>query len=437
MATRARTPFLPGNGVGCVGALLALALLIGACAPSEPPAPPAPPDAPAPPEPMPPPEAAPAPVLDRHGRMIVEAMEYPWSALGRVNTGGRGFCTGILIGPALVLATARCLYNGVEGRWWAPGEVHFVAGYQRDAALIHAGVAGTEVAPDFVPGADTSLASVTGNWALITLQAPLGLEAGWLALQRLDRAARRRLGFGRLGFGAGFALQAGYRRGWAHSTTVKLGCVDGWSAGSRGAAGPPCDGAPENPELPFLLFLDGEFRALANPMLLAQAEAGRVTTAGFRALARNGARWGESRPPNGGGRARPLPADTATRLLGHLGHLRAPAAPLDRRALEAAIRRFQRDAGLGETGALSLALLGHLMDAARKTFAEGAAPRISWHRPAPVSTPETDGSGPPRLGLAGRHQQAGHLGRIAERAQDDRLAPDRREVAWRQVGQFP
>ncbi|MCH8808316.1 MAG: hypothetical protein IH993_00555, partial [Proteobacteria bacterium] len=99
MATCARTPFLPGNGVGCVGALLALALLIGACTPPEPPAPPAAP----PPEVVPPPEAppAPVPVLDRHGRMIVEAMEYPWSALGRVNTGGRGFCTGILIGPRL------------------------------------------------------------------------------------------------------------------------------------------------------------------------------------------------------------------------------------------------------------------------------------------------------------------------------------------------
>ena len=384
MATRARAAFLPGNGPGNgpnngsgrVGALLALALLIGACATPEPPAPP-PAPLPAPPETLPAPEAppAPAPVLDRHGRMIVEAMEYPWSALGRVNTGGRGFCTGILIGPRLVLATARCLYNRVEGRWWTPGEIHFVAGYQRDAAPIHAGAAGTEVAPGFLPGADTSLASVTGNWALIILQAPLGLEAGWLALQRLDRAARRRLDLGE-----GFAFQAGYRRAWAHSTTVKLGCVDGWSTGSGGsgaAAGRPCDGAPANPELPFLLFLDGEFRALANPSLLAQAAAGRVTSAGFRALARDGARWGESRPPKGGGRARPLPAHTVARLLGHLGYLRAPATAVDRRALQAAIRRFQRETGLSETGALSPALLGHLMDAARRDFAKGAAPRIS------------------------------------------------------------
>ncbi len=54
-----------------------------------------------------------------------------------------------------------------------------------------------------------------------------------------------------------------------------------------------------------------------------------------------------------------------------------------------------------------------------------------------VSTHEADRGGPSRLGFAGRHEQAGHLGRIAERAQDDGLAPDRREVAGRHVGQIP
>ncbi len=148
-----------------VPALLLFALAaLGACAPAEPPAPPAPP----PPEAAPPSPAplAPPPLLDRHGRLIVEAMEYPWSALGRLNTGGRGFCTGILIGPRLVLSRAHCLYNGTEGRWWATNELHFVAGYQRDTFLIHAGVAGYEVAPEFSGGAGaTSLAAAAGDCA--------------------------------------------------------------------------------------------------------------------------------------------------------------------------------------------------------------------------------------------------------------------------------
>jgi hypothetical protein len=352
-----------------VPALLLLALAtLGACAPSEPPALPAPPPEAAPPSPAPP--SAPLPpaaLLDRHGRLIVEAMEYPWSALGRLNSGGRGFCTGILIGPRLVLSQAHCLYHGTEGRWWAPGELHFVAGYQRDAFLIHAGVAGYEVAPEFSGGRGASLAEAAGDWALVTLEAPIGLQAGWLALQRLDPGARARLTLGE-----GLALQAGYRRGWAHSLTVKLGCLDRWQAG--GGTGGPCAGAPASPELPFLLFLDGAPRALANPLLLARAEAGRIAAPAFRTLPRRGSTWGESRAPDGGGPATPVPADTVTRLLLHLGYLDG-TGPRDGKARDAAIRRAERDHGLPPTGRPSPALLARLLAAARQGFLP--APRVS------------------------------------------------------------
>ena len=44
------------------------------------------------------------------GRVMVDAMEYPWSALGRVNAGGKGYCTGALISDRHVLTKANCLY---------------------------------------------------------------------------------------------------------------------------------------------------------------------------------------------------------------------------------------------------------------------------------------------------------------------------------------
>jgi hypothetical protein len=383
MGRRARGAFPARDGVGvallAVALLLSLSLMLGACAPPEPPAPP---QAPPPPEALPPPVApTPAPLLDRHGRLIVQAMEYPWSALGRVNAGGRGFCTGTLIGPSLVLTAARCLYDRVEGRWWAPGEIHFVAGYQRDRYLIHSGVAGTEVAPGFGAAAGTSLANAANDWALLALEAPIGRQAGWLALQRLDKAARKRLGPG-----PGFAFQAGYRRDWAHSLTVKLGCVDGWTARPAGATGAPCASAPDNPELPFLLFLDREFRALANPVLFAQAEAGEVRTRSFLALARNGVTWGRGQAP-GGGPASHVPADTVNRLLQHLGYL-DPSGPRDGKARSAAIGRAEADLGLAPSGQPSAALLGRLMAAAREAFADAAEPRISWRgRPATASLP--------------------------------------------------
>ena len=46
----------------------------------------------------------------------------------------------------------QCLYFRVERRWRAPNELHFVAGYQRDAVIIHSGVAAYEVAPEITGG---------------------------------------------------------------------------------------------------------------------------------------------------------------------------------------------------------------------------------------------------------------------------------------------
>ena len=60
-----------------------------------------------------------------------------------------------------------------------------------------------------------------------------------------------------------------------------------------------------------------------------------------------------------------MPRDTAGRLLVYLGYLEttAEAAKPARRA--AAIRRFERAAGLPVTGKTTLALLGRLIAAAR------------------------------------------------------------------------
>jgi len=309
-----------------------------------------------------------APAVDRNGRMVVEAMEYPWSAIGRINTGGRGFCSGVLIGPRLVLASAQCLFDAASGRWWPAGEVHFVAGYQRDRSVIHAGVRAYEVAPDFVPGAVNTFANIANNWALLSLDTGIGYAAGWLAVQWQDENTRARLADG-----DGFLLAAGYRRGWGNAVMVELGCAE------RACAGSPVEAA-----LPAFVYLDEEFRVLGNPLLRARAAVGDVGSTDFAEVPRGETHWGESRPPVGDVIAAALPRNSIARLLRYLGHLTISDRTVDEQVLATAIRDFEAESGLRRSGTLSVALLGHLLEAAVREL-----PRASL-RPQSRSWPSTE-----------------------------------------------
>ena len=302
-------------------------------------------------------------------RVIVEAMEYPWSAIGRVNAGGRGYCTGFLVGPSHVMTAAHCLYDFVEGRWRGANELHFVAGYQRDQFLIHSKVSDYEVSERFAVTGRRTSDNTIHDWALLALQEPIGHAAGWLGLMALNSVTLETLLSGERQL-----LQAGYRSGRAHAMTANPGCrVLQRFAGGHGLVH-NCVVYHGDSGSPLLLFASGQVHVVAMEVHLFTLN-GRKVGAGIsmtafrdgsgtqaqRALAQVGKVWAPGRAPAVDSPAAPLPQGTIDELLTRLGYLEANGEA----ERDAAIRAFEADRGLTVTGSPSLELMTQLLIAAR------------------------------------------------------------------------
>lgn len=296
--------------------------------------------------PVKPAASAPAERPSLAGRMTVDAQEYPWSALGRVNLAGQGFCTGILIGPDEVLTQARCLYAGREGRWLRPQELHFIAAYQKDSYLADSKVADFTVAPGFNPQGGVSLANLTNNWAVVKLQQPIGRQTGWLGLEwdnsNLQAATRR----GRAAY-----LRAGYRSDWPHAVSLHFGCAE--AAGTVGL----CEATPTEISLPSFVAGGGELRVLAD-FFVATPDQGRAL-ATLAAGSISDYRLGGAQLPAGGGMIGRQPTATVTQLLEALGY------DITGGDVASAAASFRRDHGLPAAGGIDITLMTALLNAAQ------------------------------------------------------------------------
>jgi protease YdgD len=100
-----------------------------------------------------------------------------WEAVGRLNFGTRGFCTGALIEPQLVLTAAHCLFDKETGARLEAEKIEFLAGWRNGRAVAYRGVRRAVVHPDYVFGGADRLDRVAFDLALLELDQPIRLPS--------------------------------------------------------------------------------------------------------------------------------------------------------------------------------------------------------------------------------------------------------------------
>ncbi|MCA0930492.1 trypsin-like serine peptidase [Ruegeria profundi] len=98
---------------------------------------------------------------------------YGWEAIGRLDIGDQGFCTGTLIAQDLVLTAAHCAVEKRTGQIYAPGKLMFRAGLSAGKALADRKVVQIAIHPDYVHLPELSAASVRADVALMRLEHPI------------------------------------------------------------------------------------------------------------------------------------------------------------------------------------------------------------------------------------------------------------------------
>ncbi|SMX33532.1 Trypsin [Maliponia aquimaris] len=96
-----------------------------------------------------------------------------WEGVGRLELAGKGFCTGALIAPRMVLTAAHCLFDPATGARLPVEQMQFLAGWRNGRAAAYRYVRRAVPHPDFVYRGPLNPDRVQLDLALLELQHPI------------------------------------------------------------------------------------------------------------------------------------------------------------------------------------------------------------------------------------------------------------------------
>lgn len=97
---------------------------------------------------------------------------FGWEAVGRIEIGSNGYCTGVLIAPRLVLTAAHCIYSR-QGDLVDATDLTFRAGLRDGTSIAERTVARAVAHPGYEPGRGYGADNIRHDAALLELGEPI------------------------------------------------------------------------------------------------------------------------------------------------------------------------------------------------------------------------------------------------------------------------